>query len=73
MCDDLFFINTMQNTLKIFQKKTVSILRMVDKKVHTRKFQLKGISRIQSLADTLSLKYIKLVIPKMLYIGFMQF
>ena len=46
---------------------------MVDKKVHTRKFQLKGIGRIQSLADALSLKYIKLVIPKMLYIGFMQF
>ena len=73
MCDDLFFINTMQNTLEIFQKKTVSILRMVDKKVHTRKFRLKGIGRIQSLADALSLKYIKLVIPKMLYIGFMQF
>ena len=73
MCDDLFFINTMQNTLEIFQKKTVSILRMVDEKVHTRKFQLKGIGRIQSLADALSLKYIKLVIPKMLYIGFMQF
>ena len=46
---------------------------MDEKKVHTREFQLKGSRRIQSLADALSLKYIKLVIPKKLYIGFMEF
>ena len=40
---------------------------MVEKKLHTREFQLKGIGRMQNLADALSLKYIKLVIPKYSY------
>ena len=40
---------------------------MVEKKLHTQEFQLKGIGRMQNLADALSLKYIKLVIPKYSY------
>ena len=43
MCDDLSFINTMQKTLKPSEK--VSIPRMDEKKIHTHKFQLKGIGR----------------------------
>ena len=41
---------------------------MDERKPHTREFQLKDIDRIQNLADALSLKYIKLVIPKILFI-----
>ena len=41
MCDDLPFINTTQKTLKS-SKKNVSMPRMVEKKLHTREFQLKG-------------------------------
>ena len=48
MCDDLSFINTMQKTLKNFQKKIPS---MDEKRLHTQEFQLKDIGRIQNLAD----------------------
>ena len=41
---------------------------MDEKKLDTWEFQLEGINRIQNLADALSLKYIKLVIPKILFI-----
>ena len=67
MSDGSSFINTMQKTLKIFQK-IVSIPSMDEKKRHTREFQLKGLGRMQNLADVLSLKYIKLVTPKILFI-----
>ena len=50
MRDDLSFINTMQKTFKNFQK-IVSIPRMDEKKFHTWEFQLKGISKMQNLAD----------------------
>ena len=40
---------------------------MDEKKLHTREFQLKGIGRIQNLADALSLKYIKLFQKYSLY------
>ena len=40
---------------------------MDEKKLHPREVKLKGIGRIQNLADALSLKYIKLVIPKALF------
>ena len=43
MCDDLPFINTMQKTLKP-SKENVSIPRMDEKKLHTREFQLNGVS-----------------------------
>ena len=41
MCDDLSFINTTQKTLKP-PPKNVSMPRMDEKKLHIRKFQLKG-------------------------------
>ena len=41
MCDDLPFINTTQKNFKTFQK-NVSMPRIDEKKLHTRKFQLKG-------------------------------
>ena len=40
---------------------------MDEKKLQTREFQLKGIGRIQNLADALSLKYIKLFQKYSLY------
>ena len=43
MCDDLFFINTTQNTFQ--PKKNVSVPRMDEKKLHTWEFQLKHSSR----------------------------
>ena len=49
-------------------KRIVSIPNMDEKKLDTWEFQLEGINRIQNLADALSLKYIKLVIPKILFI-----
>ena len=68
MSDGLSFINTMQKTSKIFQKKIVSVPSMDERKLHTPEFQLKGIGRKQNLADALYQKYIKLVIQKILFI-----
>ena len=99
MCDDLPFINTTQKTLKP-SKRNVSMPRMVEKKLHTREFQLKGscgnmrckllqkrfggkttecskylrhivlkkIFHQNRCIFQISLKYIKLVIPKILFI-----
>ena len=68
----LFFLSAMAcfslTLCKNLPRKIVSILRMDEKKLHTLEFQLKGIGRIQNLADALSLKYIKLVIPRILFI-----
>ena len=100
MCDDLSFISTTQKTWKP-SKKSVSMPRMDEEKLHTRKFQLKGsggktrckllqkrftgktterskyLRHIAIEKDILpqlkyifqiSLKYINLVIPKILFI-----
>ena len=101
MCDDLFFINTTQKTLKP-SKKNVSMPRMDEKKLHTQEVQLTAsggsmrckllqkrftgkttecskhlrhiaiekdiLSELNRCIFQISLKYIKLVIPKILFV-----
>ena len=65
------FINTARN----FKKVPKNCFNSQDgwDKPHTRELQLKGIGRIQNLADPLFLKYIKLVIQKILFILLLWF
>ena len=74
MCDDLPLINTMQKTLKP-TKKNVSMPRMGEKKAtecskHLRHIVIEKdiLSELNRCISQISLKYIKLVIPKILFI-----